>query len=218
MPDREFRSLIKRAEKNRYEGWRNWRGRWRLVLKLDNTHGMNVLDYGSGIGIEALQYARSGNIVSLADIVKDNLKVAKRTLGIDGYACANEFLIKKDTLILPKHKYDIIHCCGVLHHIREPEVIVRDWAKYVLVPNGELRLMVYTDKAWTISTKTEPPEIVEGHPKALSFARTWDEVGSYADWYDADRLEKRFGKWFSLEEYEPLTVNGVYAGAIMRRK
>jgi hypothetical protein len=60
--------------------------------------------------------------------------------------------------------------------------------------------------------------VVAGHPKALQYARTWDDVGAYADWYDADRLEKRFGKWFTLEKYQDLTVNGEYVGAIMRRK
>lgn len=218
MPDEEFRMMVTRAEHNRYSGWRNWRGRWRDVLGLDSTHGLSVLDYGSGIGIEALQYAKTGNIVNLADIHSDNLKVAKRTLKIHGYKTGDVLLVREDKPLALNRKVDVIHCSGVLHHIPQPIPVVKNFANYALAREGELRLMLYSDKAWTISTGTEPPEKVEGHPKAFQFARAWDAVGTYADWYNADRLEKRFGRWFTLERYEDLTVNGAYVGAVMRRK
>lgn len=218
MPDGEFLELMTKAEKNRYTGWRNWRGKWREVLGLDSTTGMSILDYGCGIGIESLQYARGGNIVNIADIVPANVRVAKRTLKLNGHRPAEEIVLKqKQPLIMPT-KVDVVHCNGVLHHIREPVPVVKAWSQYALAKGGELRLMLYSDVAWSISTKTEPPENVEGHPKALQYARAWDGVGDFADWYDADRLEKRFGRWFKLERYEPLTVNGAYIGAIMRRK
>lgn len=218
MPDEDFLQLIAKAEKNRYSGWRNWRGRWREVLGLDPTFGMNVTDYGCGIGIESLQYARNGNIVTAADITNYNVRVAKRTLALNGYKPAALSIIKEgEPLILP-HKVDIVHCCGVLHHIPDAVQVVKWWAQYLLAPGGEVRLMLYSDKAWVISTGTEPPLQVEGHPKAFQFARAWDGVGNYADWYDAERLEKRFGRWFILEKYEDLTVQGAYVGAVMRRR
>lgn len=218
LPDAEFMLLMRRAEKNRYSGWRNWRGRWRDVLGLDTTSGMDVLDYGAGAGFEALQYARAGNIVRLADISRDNLRVATKTLLVNGYTPGDIHQIRaRSPFIYTKRIVDVVHCSGVLHHIPNPVPVVRRFSE-ILASNGELRLMLYSDKAWTISTGTEPPEVVEGHPKALRFAQAWDAVGAYADWYDADRLEKRFGRWFLLERYEELTVNGAYIGAVMRKK
>jgi SAM-dependent methyltransferase len=218
MPEGEFMLLMAKAEKNRYSGWRNWRGKWRDVLGLDSTSGMSVLDYGCGAGFEALQYARNKNIVNLADIVLNNLKVAKRTLMVNGYRTGDILRIKEDAPLILDKRVDIVHCSGVLHHIPNPIPVVRALAQYTLTAGGEFRLMLYSDKAWTISTGTEPPEEVEGHPKAFQFARAWDAVGNYADWYDADRLTKRFGRWFTLERYEELTANGAYVGAVMRKK
>ena len=63
-----------------------------------------------------------------------------------------------------------------------------------LRPGGELRLMVYSDEAWRLATGTEPPMgKVEDHPDFELFWQTWDAIGGYADWYDRDMLERRFG-------------------------
>ena len=220
LPDADFKDLMLQAEKHRYSGWRNWQGRWRDVLGLDRTHGQIVLDYGSGVGIEAAQYARTGNIVALADISPANLRVAQRTV----FLLADSFTT---THALDEHPpftdgiadgfIDVIHCSGVLHHIPNPEPVVAQFHKW-LAADGELRLMLYSDRAWEISTGTDPPESVEGHPKAFQFTRAWDGVGKYADWYNAERLVSRFGRWFALERYEDLTVNGAYVGAVLSKR
>lgn len=219
LNDHDFAVLIANAEHNRYSGWRNWNGNWRRVLKLDDTIGQFVLDYGSGIGIESIQYARKMNVVQIADISPINLKVAERALGIYGHSVTSHQIRSRAPFLpsLGPHKVDVIHCSGVLHHIPKPEPVVKQMREW-LAKEGELRLMLYSDKAWEIATRTDPPEVVAGHPKALKYARSWDGVGNFADWYDADRLEKRFGEWFNLENYEPLTVNGAYVGAVLRRR
>jgi 2-polyprenyl-3-methyl-5-hydroxy-6-metoxy-1,4-benzoquinol methylase len=66
--DTDLRTLIDRMEQTRYSGWRNHEGRWRDILGLDTTSGKTVLDYGCGVGLEALQYARAGNDVVVADL------------------------------------------------------------------------------------------------------------------------------------------------------
>jgi SAM-dependent methyltransferase len=218
LPDAEFSNAIEDAVVNRYTGWRNWEGRWRRVLGLDTTTDKKVLDYGSGIGIEGLQYARMDNDVYLADISADNLKVANRTFEVNGFTPLGLLLVEEDPPFFNfPHKVDIVHCAGVLHHIPHPEPVVARMSEKLKL-KGELRLMLYSDRAWEVATQTEAPEIVYGHHKLEQYTRFWDGVGHFSDWYNADRLEKRFGEWFSLIVYEDLTAGGEYVAAVMQRK
>ena len=78
--------------------------------------------------------------------------------------------------------------------------------------------MLYSDYAWRIATETEPPENVLVDPHFYQYVRHWDAVGWYADWYDAAKLEERFGKWFQLENFEYLTQDKAYCGAVMVKR
>lgn len=210
--------IIGRMAQSRYGGWRNWEMRWRTTFSLDRTEGKRVLDYGCGVGLEALQYAKRGNRVWLADISYDNLSLAQRVLGMEGQQAEGVFLIKEEAPVLtPIEPFDVIHCVGVLHHIPDPEPIVEAMAGW-LAPQGELRLMVYSDEAWRIATGTEPPPWVEDSPHFDLFWQHWDPIGGYADWYDCDRLRRRFGKWFTLKLCHPLTEHGEYLGAVLVKK
>lgn len=214
--DEELQDVINRMAESRYQGWRNWQMRWRIVLGLDDTRGKDVLDYGCGVGLEALQYAKADNRVYLADIAASNLAVAERVLAFNGYFAEGKWLLSEEPERC-RWSLDVIHCAGVLHHIPEPEPIVEAMASW-LKDNGELRLMVYSDEAWRIATGTEPPEHVEDSPDFDLYWRTWDPIGGYADWYDRKRLDKRFGKWFRIEECTPLTEKGEYLGVVLVKR
>ena len=211
--------IIGRMAESRYSGWRNWEMRWRTTLKLDHTEGKRVLDYGCGVGLEALQYAKRGNRVWLADISQDNLNLAQRILSIEGQKEEGTFLVKeKAPLITPAEPFDVIHCVGVLHHIPDAESVVEAMHGW-LADNGELRLMVYSDEAWRIATGTEPPAWnVESDPSFDLFWQHWDPIGGYADWYDCKRLNTRFGKWFTVDICQPLTQYGEYLGAVLVKR
>lgn len=217
LPSKELRKTIATAERNRYQGWRNYENRWRDLLKLDSTHDCHVLDYGCGIGIEALQYARAGNDVTVADISRSNVRLALRVLRLHGFE-AGGFQITEGSLVNGIFgTFDVIHCAGVLHHIPNAVEVVREMAKH-LIEGGELRLMVYSDYAWRLASSDEPPERVHEHPDFEAYWRRWDAVGGYADWYDCARLERRFGEWFWIEACEYLTMFREYLGAVLRRK
>src|SRR5881296_4309055 len=80
--DDHLRQTVARMERTRYDvwGWRNWRNQWRDFFGLDTTHGNRILDFGCGVGLEALQFARAGNDIVVADIVADNVMLAERVL------------------------------------------------------------------------------------------------------------------------------------------
>lgn len=216
--DEALRQMIAQVEKTRYEGWRNYKGAWRRILGLDHTRGARVLDYGCGIGVEALQYARNENEILLADIVQSNLRLARRVLDLHGFEVAGEILLGEEPeLSGDADSLDVVHCAGVLHHIPDPVPVVEQMARW-LRPGGQLRLMVYSDIAWKIATDSEPPYVVNDHPLALRYAERWDSVGGYADWYDRERLEERFGDWFEVVTCEPVTQHGEYLGAVLVKR
>lgn len=215
-PDDELMDVINRMAESRYSGWRNWQMRWRVILGLDSTRDKDVLDYGCGVGLEALQYAKRDNRVYLADISQANLELAERVLALEGHLVEGKWLLA-ETPQRCSWQLDVIHCAGVLHHIPEPEPVVEAMAEW-LRDDGELRLMVYSDEAWRIATHTEPPEQVEDSPDFDLYWRHWDPIGGYADWYDQERLDKRFGKWFRIAECKPLTLHGEYLGVVMIKR
>lgn len=216
--DLDLLDVIGRMAQSRYGGWRNWEMRWRTVLGLDRTVDRHVLDYGCGVGLEALQYAKRGNTVAIADISEDNLSLARRVLGLEGYQAEASYLVDdKGPVITPMEPFDVIHCAGVLHHIPEPEPVVEAMSGW-MEAGGELRLMLYSDQAWRIATGSEPPPYVEDSPHFDLYWQHWDPIGGYADWYNEQRLKIRFGKWFTVQTCEPLTEYGEYLGAVLVKK
>lgn len=217
--DEALVDLVTTMEQTRYGGWRNWRGRWRDVLGLDETHDKDVLDYGCGVGIESLQYARNGNRVTVADISPDNVALAERVLDLFGYpARLGKRISEKPPFLRNTETYDVIHCCGVLHHIPDAKSVVKQmhgWLRH----EGEVRLMVYSDKAWEIATGTEAPDgDAFDYVEFEKFWRHWDPIGGYAEFYNATRLQARFGEWFTVRRCKPLTEGGEYLGAILVKK
>jgi SAM-dependent methyltransferase len=222
LPDSELFDLVIRMERTRYDqgGYRNWRGLWREVLGLDATHNQRVLDYGCGVGVEALQYARAGNRVWLADLTAEAVELAARVLRLHGYTAADLSVIDDRppyVWFADRPPFDVVHMSGVLHHIWKPRPVVeRAWRW--LAPHGELRLMVYSDVGWRVATASRPPEEVTGDPGFTAYVRFMDSVGCYADWYSADRLTERFGDLFTLERCEYLTPDRRFLAAVLRRR
>lgn len=192
--DRELKELIDRIEATRYnpKEWRNHGNKWRSTLGLDTTTGKHVLDYGCGLGVEALQFAKAGNKVSLADINVEGVDLAIRVLGLYGYKPERIFVVQENYPFIEtdgQEKFDIFYSNGVIHHTpNAPEVISR--AFELLNDDGEIRLMLYSDKGRDIAKK-----------RGEDFVRFFDDVGEYAEWYDRDKIEKKFGDKISSFDY-----------------
>jgi SAM-dependent methyltransferase len=220
MGANEFDETIRKMWKARYQGWRNYESRWVETLGLLTTEGKTILDYGCGVGLEGAILSTFGNHVVEADISWANLRVAARTFRLYETPLAGTVLIREEPpfITVPLPEFDVIHCNGVLHHIPEPIPVVEQMAAW-LKPEGELRLMVYSDQAWRIATGLPvPSRPVERHAAGKEFWRFWDAVGGYADWYNAERLEERFGRWFEIRECRYLTQDNAYLGAVLVKR
>jgi SAM-dependent methyltransferase len=202
----------------RYGGWRNHENRWRDVMGLDSLTDRDVLDFGCGVGVEALELALAGNRVALADISEDNGRLAATVLTIYGHKPTDIYLVtdRYPFIDAPADSFDVFYCNGVLHHSDQPRALL-ERAHTLLRDGGEVRLMVYSDVGWRIATGTEPPADVTTHPKFNRFVRFFDAVGNYADWYSEARLVERFGDLFNVERCEYLTPDDRYLGAVLRR-
>jgi 2-polyprenyl-3-methyl-5-hydroxy-6-metoxy-1,4-benzoquinol methylase len=79
--------------------------------------GRRMLDYGSGIGSDALVFADAGFEVTLADISDPLRGFAKWRCARRGIA-ARTIDLKREPL--PRHRYDVALCFDVLEHIPRP--------------------------------------------------------------------------------------------------
>lgn len=225
MGDTQLNLTIMQMARTRYHGWRNHAGLWREMLKLDDTHGKDVLDFGCGVGMEARELQEAGNRVSLADLSTTNLALAHRVLSLGDHApdVIDTYLVS-DTipyLDCPAGTFDVIHCAGVLHHIPWAKGIMHRFHE-VLRPGGEVRLMLYSDIGWQIATgaKEKPHWITKAEqlPEFERFVRYFDGVGDYADFYTLKRLEYDFGQWFEVSEFAYITEDARYLAAVLTRK
>ncbi len=219
MPDGEFLALVDRMRFIRYseQAWRNLRGDWRRLLKLDNTRGFDVLDFGCGVGMEAVELARH-NRVTLADISGLNLAVAERLFKLRDLTPAAVCLVAATDPFasIPWASLDVVHCSGVLHHIPWARQILA-WFRDILRPGGEVRLMLYSDRGWRNHMGTEPPAEVTIDPLFRDFVRTFDQVGAYADWYDLAKLGGLADGLFQVEAFDYICDDDRYCIATLGR-
>lgn len=186
----ELRDWTAEFEDRRYGGWRNHDNLWRSTLGLDSTTGKHVIDYGCGFGIEALQFARAGNTVTLFDLTDDGLGCAARVLAVHGFDCD----IARDGL----PEADIFYANGVLHHFADGMAVLNS------APCPEARVMLYSDRAWQ---RLGGPD----------FWQRMDDVGGYADWYSPEKLEDATRGHWTVERTAYITPDGRYLTATLTR-
>jgi 2-polyprenyl-3-methyl-5-hydroxy-6-metoxy-1,4-benzoquinol methylase len=224
MSDQDLRTMINAMRRTRYEGWRNHMNLWRELMCLDSTHGKDVLDFGTGCGLEALELTNAGNRVALADITGDNIALALRVLQLcattppESITChlVND---RPPFFAADPGSFDVVHCNGVLHHIPWPRQILDRFAS-VLRPGGEVRLLLYSDIGWMKATNTMPDRDhpVEQHPKFTDFVRFFDAVGDYADWYDYQKIKRMADPLFEIKRFSYLTEDQRYCAAVLTKR
>lgn len=216
LPDVDLMSVITTMRKTRYQGWRNEGGAWRDLMGHRELVGCDILDYGCGTGIEAIDLALH-NRVSLADISPDNIELSIRTMGLFGAPFYGAYVVgeRYPFLDAPSGSFDVFYACGVLHHCRNPRAVLRR-AWYLLRPGGQCRLLLYAPGLWREAVGGEPPEDPERHPGFTRFVQYADQVGDYADWYDEERLATRAAGMFTLERCGYLGQGRLLAATLRR--
>jgi ubiquinone/menaquinone biosynthesis C-methylase UbiE len=103
--------------------------------------GLDVLDVGSGQGIDLVRYARAGANVTGVDLTPRHVELAR------GHLAALELpgtVVEGDAERLPfgDDSFDRVSSNGVLHHTPDIAAALRE-IRRVLRPGGEARIIVY---------------------------------------------------------------------------
>ena len=112
-----------------------------LVAEFDSHYGENVLEIGTGIGTDLIEYAKNGSITYGVDLTENAIKTTKANftrLGLQSnLKVASAEDIPHETGI-----FDLIFCFGVLHHIPNIEKAIQEIYR-VLKQDGKAIIMLY---------------------------------------------------------------------------
>ncbi len=155
---------------------------WYQTIYKDVLRGKQVIDFGSGLGIDGITFAQNGAGMTFVDIVETNLRVLQRLCGLLGLRNV-DFLYMKDidSLAPLGNDYDVIWCQGSL--INAPFEVIRAEAQALLKhlkPDGRWIELAYPEGRW----------IREGQlPFDRWGERTDGEGTPWVEWYDLSKLQ-----------------------------
>jgi len=112
--------------------------------------GKKVLEIGTGIGIDASNFARAGAFYTGIDLSQKSLELCKKRF-TSYHLNGNFFHGSAEALssIVPTEPYDLIYSFGVIHHTSCPQRVIEELKKYC-GPNTEVRIMLYARWSWKV--------------------------------------------------------------------
>ena len=150
-----------------------------------HLRGSHVLEVGSGLGIDALYFARMGARWHCVDVAPDNLAViqlvfAAFDLELDGTTLLTDLSALDDA----PYDVDVVFCSGSMHPA--PFAVTRVETRALcahLAPGGRWLELSYPRSRW----------VREGCAPFAEWGEITDGPGTpWAEWYDLDRIRERF--------------------------
>jgi len=110
------------------------------VFQFDKWAGKSILEIGCGSGIDAVEFARNGAIVTAIDITDNAVALTK---GLAKEAHQDILVLKANAFqITAVEKFDCVFAYGVLHHIPNVDSVLEE-AHRLLKPGGVIMAMLY---------------------------------------------------------------------------
>lgn len=134
------------AESLSHYGWRN--AMYPGCIELLPTSGadaLHVLDYGCGPGNDVIGFGHFSRpaVLHAADVSMQALALAKARADLHGIPVSFHRIDEATSAIdLPDRSIDLIHCAGVLHHLPNPGIALKEWRR-LLKAGGRAQVMVY---------------------------------------------------------------------------
>jgi len=111
------------------------------VFRFADFRGKKVLDLGCGAGIDSVEFARHGAIVTSLDFSKTAVRLTKELFeeaGVRGHVVLGD----AENLRFPDESFDCVYSFGVLHHIPDVRPVLMEIVR-VLKRHGTFMGMVY---------------------------------------------------------------------------
>jgi SAM-dependent methyltransferase len=183
-----------------------------LDVALQRGGGRHFLDFGSGIGSDAIVFADAGYEVTLADVSEPLLAFAKWRCERRGYK-VRAIDLKRQSL--PSSAYDAAVCFDVLEHIPRP-IRTLGRISQSLKPGG----LLFVHAPFGVDPD-RPMHVVHGDPitarmRTVGFNWRGDLEGDFPSWLWAPRVYERF-ELSKLDEFGYYLYDVVIPGPIGSR-
>jgi len=110
------------------------------------ARGLDVLDVGSGQGIDLIGFARAGAHVTGIDLTPRHVELARAhlaSLGLSGEVVDGD----AERMPFEDASFDFVSSNGVLHHTPNVDIALREIFR-VLRPGGTARILLYNKRSW----------------------------------------------------------------------
>lgn len=165
--------------------------------------GKRVLEIGCGIGTDAEQFARHGAHYTGIDISHNSLDLCRQRF--DTFELSGVFLeqsVEDIDCLRDLGPFDLVYSYGVLHHFPNIQRNINNLAD-LLVPQGELRFMVYARNSWKYAMIQKGLDQFEAQadcPYAEAFTR--DEITAMLmDKYTIARIRQDHCFMYNVSAY-----------------
>lgn len=111
------------------------------VFEFEKWANKKVLEIGCGAGIDSLEFARNGAVVTATDVTDNALKLT-RALSEEAGIPVNIKRASAIALPFPDESFDCVYSFGVLHHFPDIEKALQE-IRRVLTPGGTVMVMLY---------------------------------------------------------------------------
>lgn len=103
--------------------------------------GKKVLEIGCGMGIDLMQFAKGGAVVTGIDLTDKAIRNAKAHFGHRGLTGTFRTM-NSEKLDFPDNTFDVVYSFGVLHHTLDTQKAINEVHR-VLKPGGKSIIMLY---------------------------------------------------------------------------
>lgn len=131
-------------------------------VQFTRWHGKKVLEIGTGLGTDFLQFARAGANVYGIDLSTHSVRLVKERMHLYGVP-ANIVQADAENLPFPSDFFDLVYSWGVIHHSPDPPRVVEEIYR-VLKPGGVLKAMLYNRHSVTALALYVRHGLLKGKP------------------------------------------------------
>ena len=136
--------------------------------------GKRVLEIGSGIGSDAVEFARHGAEYVGIDLSAESVAMSRQRFELLGLTGEFHVMDAADQVMMAKlGQFDLVYSCGVLHHYPDMTACL-DNIHDALLPDGEFRMLVYAKNSWKyamIQKGLDQFEAQAGCPYAKAYSK-----------------------------------------------